>query len=169
MPARSLIVVLAAAMLTACAVPDIYSIPDMVRGKAPGKQGAAADAAPVLFVVDGESGPNSCEFQQFFIYQPGVPVHRISFDTVDRHSGRVVSSGGGEIELPIDPGSLSFHQTADGPAYRWMPRDRDVPCDQLEFQIDIACARGPCPPYRVGERSDRGDRIPINTVLTTSF
>ena len=46
MPARSLIVVLAAAMLTACAVPDIYSIPDMVRGKAPGKQGAAAIAYP---------------------------------------------------------------------------------------------------------------------------
>jgi|GEM_PF-4654485 len=170
MPARSLIVVLAAAMLTACAVPDIYSLPDRVRGKAPGNQGAAADAAPVLFVIDGESGPNSCEFRQFFIYQPGVPVHRISFDTVERHNGRLVSSGGGEIELPIDPGSMFFHQTADGPAYGGgMPRDRDAPCDQLEFQIDIACASGPCPPYRVGERSDRGDRVPMNTVLTTSF
>jgi hypothetical protein len=169
MPARSLIVVLAAAMLTACAVPDIYSIPDRVRGMAPGKQGTAADAAPVLFVVDGESGPNSCEFQQFFIYQPGVPVHRVSFDTVERHNGRVVSSGGGEIELPLDPDRLSFHQTADGPAHGWMPRDHAVSCEQLEFQIDIACASGPCPPYRAGERSDRGDRIPINTVLTTSF
>lgn len=169
MSARSLIVVLAASMLTACAVPDIYSLPDMVRGTAPGKQVAATDAAPVLFVVDGESGPNSCEFQQFFIFQPGVPVHRISFDTVERHDGRVVSSGGGEIELPIDPDRLSFRQTADGPAHGWMPRDHDVPCDQLEFQIDIACASGPCPPYRAGERSDRGGRVPMKTVLTTSF
>lgn len=167
--ARSLIVVFAAATLTACAVPDIYSLPDRVRGKAPGKQGAAPDAAPVLFVVDGESGPNSCEFQKFFIFQPGVPVHSIRFDTVDRHNGRLVSSGGGEIELPIDPDRLSFHQTADGPAYGWMPQDHDAPCDQLEFHIDIACASGPCPPYRVGERSDRGDRIPIESVLTTSF
>jgi hypothetical protein len=169
MSARSLIVVVAVAMLTACAVPDIYSIPDRVRGKSPDNQGAATDAAPVLFVVDGENGASSCEFQQFFIFQPGVPVHRISFETVERHNGRLVSSGGGEIELPIDPDRLSFQQTADGPAYGWMPRDHDVPCDQLEFQIDIACASGPCPPYRVGERSDRGDRIPIKSVVTTSF
>ena len=169
MSVRSPIVVIAAAMLTACAVPDLYSLPDMVRSKAPAKQGAAIDAGPVLFVVDGESGPNSCAFQQFLIYQPGVPVHRISFDTVERHNGRLVSSGGGEVELPIDPDRLSFHQTADGPAHGWMARDHDVPCDQLEFQIDIACKSGPCPPYRVGERSDRGDRVPINTVLTTSF
>lgn len=169
MSARLLTTLLSAALLTGCAVPDIYSLPDLARGMATKGKGAAVDAAPVRFVLDGASGPSACDFQALAIYQPDVPVHRISFSTTERRGGKVVSTGGGEIDLPLDPNTLSFYQTADGPAYRWMSKSRDFSCDQVEFEIKIECMSGQCPPYVAAERSDRGERVPMEPVLTTSF
>jgi len=169
MSARSPMIFLSAMMLAGCAVPDVYSIPDLVRSKAPGGKGSAVDSAPVLFVLDGENGPNSCDFRPRFIYQPDVPEHRISFTTSERH-GETRGAGSGDIGLPeTDTQAFSFEETADGHAYLLFGSTAAVSCDQVQFQIDIKCERGRCPPYAVGERSDRGGRVPLNPVLTTSF
>jgi len=81
-----------------------------------------------------------------------------------------VNKGGGDIALPeTDAQAFSYEETADGLAYVLMGNTAEVSCDQVEFQIDIKFEHGHCPPYIVGERSDRGARVPLNPALTTSF
>jgi hypothetical protein len=170
MSARLLTIFLSAAMLAGCAVPDIYSLPDLVRGKAPGGKGVAVDAAPVLLVVDGENGPDSCSFRPLLIHQPDVPPHGISYSSQETQGGRVAGVGSGELGLPEDP--FFTEAAADGRTIiplSSFARERDVPCDQIVFEINIKCESGSCPPYVVGERSDRGSRVPMASVLVTDF
>lgn len=170
MSARSLMLILAAATLAGCAVPDIYGLPDLARGKAPAGKGVAVDAAPVLLVVDGENGADSCNFRPLLIYQPDVPPHRISYSEKETHNGRIAGSGGGDFELPEAP--FFTEAAADGRTIRpfsSFAREREVPCDQVVFEIDIKCESGKCPPYVVGERSDRGSRVPMTAVMVTDF
>jgi hypothetical protein len=170
MSARLLMSFLSAAMLAGCAVPDIYSLPDLARGKPTASKGVAVDAAPVLLVVDGEDGPGSCSFRPLLIYQSDVPPHNISYSEKETHSGRVAGTGSGNFALPEE--EFFTEPAADGRTIRpfsSFARERDVPCDQIVFEIDIKCESGSCPPYIVGERSDRGSRVPMPPVLVTNF
>lgn len=168
MPSRTLLILLSAALFAGCAVPDIYSLPDLARGMASGSK-AAADAPPVLVVADGESLPNSCDLQAWFIYQADVPAHRIRFSTRSLQGGKVLSTGSGELGLPINPESLSFQQTADGPAYRAATSSVAAACDQVTYEISVECQKGPCPKYQAGQRSDRGDRAAVTVQLSANF
>lgn len=168
MPSRTLLVLLSAALFAGCAVPDIYSLPDLARGMASGSK-AAVDAPPVLVVADGESLPNTCDLQILFIYQPDVPAHRVKFSTRNLQGSKVLSTGAGELELPINSESLFFQQTADGPAYRGSSSSVAAACDQVIYEISIECQKGPCPKYQAGQRSDRGDRAAVTVQLSANF
>ena len=159
-------ILIAALMGAGCAVSDLPSLPDFSRDKSSGGK-AAAGATPVLIVFDGENGPSSCQFEPLVIYQPGVPTHSISFSSTQRSGGRVVGTGGGEFMLPVD--KAFEQQSADGLVQRIVGSSADVACDQVELQISMDCKSGSCPPYVTGDRSDRGDRVPMTLVLTTSF